>query len=122
VLIDHWKKDFPRIEKDLEEAFKSIRQDYRKAKNARSKPGFNDTLFKYRQKSTDLKRGASYGFRIYAYYDISSNILYPIVVYPKTAMQEFDLDKLREAVSEVCDVVSQLNSGSLPFPPDESSI
>jgi mRNA-degrading endonuclease RelE of RelBE toxin-antitoxin system len=118
VLVDHWKKKFPKIEKDLDEAFECIRKDYRNAKQARSKPGFNDTVFKYRQKSSDMNRGASYGFRIYAYYDKASNTLYPIVVYPKKAMQEFDPDKLIKAVDEIIRVASRAFPGELEFPPE----
>ncbi|HLY60273.1 MAG TPA: hypothetical protein VKV95_05860 [Terriglobia bacterium] len=110
LQVSHWKKkDFPHIEEDLAEAFESIQENYRGANHARSKPGFNDTVWKYRQNSSDLKRGASYGFRIYAYYDKDSNKLYPIVVYPKKMMEEFDIDKLKEAVKEIQRVIQQGN-------------
>lgn len=120
ALVGHWKKNFPKIETDLEEAFESIRQNYRSAKQARSKPGFNDTVFKYRQKSSDLKRGASYGFRIYAYYDQLSNTLYPIVVYPKKVMEEFDIDELKQAVKEISEIASKTSSLDLDFPSEPS--
>jgi hypothetical protein len=113
--VDYWKKKgFPRIEEDLSDAFKAITQDFRNAKNCRSKPGFNDTLFKYRQNSSDIRRGANYGFRIYAYYSKDVNTLYPIIVYPKTAMQEYDPKALKETVKEIIQILSQRNLDLTP--------
>lgn len=105
LLIQHWKKDYPHIEEDLEDAFKSIETD-RAANQARQKPGYAD-LWKYRQKSSDVPKGASYGLRIYALYEKSSNTLHPIIVYPKPKMQEFDPKELKKAVQEMIKIIGQ---------------
>jgi hypothetical protein len=118
ALVQHWKKKgFPRIEEDLQKAFQSIAPNFRTANNCRSKPGFGDSLFKYRQKSSDLNRGSSYGFRIYAYYEKDRHTLYPLIIYQKTAMQEYDEKELKEAVKEIIQIASQKNLDLLPPSP-----
>ena len=110
-LCKHWKATYPNIEKDLEEAFQAIRQDV-KAKKRRVVPrhGTGVILHKYRQNSSDIGRGASYGWRIQAIYYPQTGVLYPILVYPKTAWADASDEATRAAIKELLDVLKPKGS------------
>ncbi|MBI3696387.1 MAG: hypothetical protein HY238_16310 [Acidobacteria bacterium] len=98
----HWRSGaYPHIDKDLEAAFKAISGN-REANQCRRVPRCgNPSVFKYRQKSTDIGRGASYGWRIIAYYHQPANVLYPILVYPKTEWSDVSTDLVKKALAEI---------------------
>ena len=102
ALLEKYKKSgFPQIEDDVAEALTAIAQDHRNAKQAESIPKFNDSVFKYRQKCTDQKRGSQGGFRIIAYYDKATNTLYPIFIYPKSEKSDVDANTISRLVKEL---------------------
>jgi hypothetical protein len=102
ALLEKYKKaGFPHIEDDVTEALTAIAQDYRNAKHGESIPRCKDKVFKYRQKSTDQRRGSTGGFRIIGYYDKESNTLYPIFIYPKTERSDIDVESIKELVEEL---------------------
>lgn len=87
AVCEKYKRSYPHIHEDVKEALAAIAADHRAAKNARRvKAGENVEVYKYRQNSRDIRRGATYGWRIIALYDKSTNKLYPLIVYPKTEM------------------------------------
>jgi hypothetical protein len=102
ALLEKYKKaGFPHIEDDVKEALAAIAQDYRNAKHGASIPRFENKVFKYRQKSTDQRRGAQSGFRIIGYYDKETNTLYPIFIYPKSERSDIDAETIKELVEEL---------------------
>lgn len=116
-LCKHWKSAYPHIERDLEEAFKAIRENV-EAKNCRVVPrhGTGVTVHKYRQNSSDIGRGASYGWRIQAIYDRQSGVLYPILVYPKTAWQDASDETIVAAINELLAVLTPKHSAAIGPP------
>lgn len=103
--MDRLKKSHPHIYEDLQEALIDIQKDFRHAKHATSIPGFNDTLFKYRQKSSDARKGTRSAFRIIAYYHKESHTIYPIVVYSKAVMEDYDRNELKRIVKDLAEVI-----------------
>jgi hypothetical protein len=109
-LRETWKKSYPHIDEDLEDAFKAIRKNV-DAKNCRIVPrhGTGVVLRKYRQNSIDIARGASYGWRLHAIHDEESNTLYPILVYPKTVWEDASTERILAAIEEL---LATLRSGA----------
>jgi len=101
TLCDRWRKEYPSIDSDLKDAFKAISQDIRANKGRRTQSGPNVEVYKYRQKSSDIRRGQAYGWRIYALYEKTSSTLYPIIVYPKTRWEDADHKTVIEAIKEI---------------------
>jgi hypothetical protein len=62
-------------------------------------------LYKYRQNSSDLRRGASYGWRIYALYHRSTGKLYPILLFLKTDMQDASDAVIEASLREMKDLL-----------------
>jgi hypothetical protein len=102
TLLEKWKPDYPHIDNDLEDAFKSIRKNV-DAKNCRVVPrhGTGVILRKYRQNSTDIGRGASYGWRIHAIHDEATGTLYPILIYPKTVWSDASTGTIIAAINQM---------------------
>lgn len=77
------------MEKDVKDALQDIARDFRSAKHAnRIQAGDLTEVYKYRQKCTDLQRGARGGWRIVAVYVKRKDTLYPVIIYPKTEMDD----------------------------------
>lgn len=106
ILRETWKRSFPHIDDDLEEAFKSIRKNV-DAKNCRIVPrhGTGVVLRKYRQNSTDIARGARYGWRIHAIHDEATGTLYPILIYPKTVWSDASSDQILGAIQQIQEIL-----------------
>ena len=89
-LRDHWKKNgYRSIQKDLQEAFNAIEKDIH-SKQWRPMARFSEVLgpyklFRYRQRDSAAREGASGGCRIIALFDEKSWTLYPIIVFPKSS-------------------------------------
>jgi hypothetical protein len=98
-LLANLQKSYPHVGDDLKELFDSVAQDYRGAKGARSVPHFEDRIWKYRQNSSDIKRGARYGFRVIAYF--SAGTLYPIIVYAKPQLSDVSDRQIELALQEI---------------------
>ena len=104
-LCEHWRRTYPHIHSDLEDAFQSIRQNIN-AKDARRYQGTSALeVYKYRQNSKDIRRGARYGWRIYCLYEKERGILYPIFVYPKPALANASDSDIKAAIREVREVL-----------------
>jgi hypothetical protein len=76
------------MEKDLKEAYSAIQQDILAKNGTRFKSGSSFEIYKYRQSSRDLKRGASYGWRIYSFYEKATERMVPFLIFPKTEMED----------------------------------
>lgn len=101
-LREHWKrKGFPKISDDLTEAFSAISQNILAANGARVQAGPIVEIYKYRQNSKDIKRGSRYGWRIIALFHKSTETMYPIIVYPKTAWENAGDKMIAEAIQEI---------------------
>jgi hypothetical protein len=88
ALCRRYQKTFPGITKDLKDAFDAIAQDINAKNAARYQSGASYEIYKYRQNSRDIKRGASYGWRIYAFYEKKSGRMLPFLIFPKTEMDD----------------------------------
>lgn len=110
-LVQALKERFSHIEEDLEEIWVDIARDHRSARNADPMRGFNNTVFKYRSKCSDTRKGARGGYRIIAYYHASNNTLYPIFVYNKLDMEDISDDAVATAVKKLLDALNP----DLPF-------
>lgn len=108
-LLNSFKKRFPRVEKDIEEIWPDIAQDYRHARQAESMPRFNDTVFKYRAKCSDMQRGSKGSFRIIGYYHQPNNTLYPILMYHKSDQHDVDRRGISEAIKELLESLESPN-------------
>jgi len=100
-LREHWKRSYPHIDDDLALAFSSISQDILACSAFRLKAGALVEVYKYRQNSKDIRRGAKYGWRVLALYHKPSNVVYPILVYPKTVWEDANNAVVDEAVKEM---------------------
>lgn len=100
-LLDELRKRFPHIDKDLEPIWLDICQDYRHARQADAIPGLGIPIFKYRCKCSDMKRGASGGYRIAGYYHSPDNTLYPILIYCKVDQSDVDAETIGAAAEEL---------------------
>jgi hypothetical protein len=125
ALRDRWKREYPHVDSDLKKAFDAIEKDFRSAKNAwRVKAGTSFEVYKYRQNSEDIKRGSAYGWRIVALYDKRRNTLYPILVYPKTVMDDASDASIENAIREIRQILgycisSECDGAMIPTEPAE---
>jgi hypothetical protein len=109
-LVVAWKKSYPSIESDLEDAFKKIRKDIQ-ACHCTLVPRFSDilgefSLFKYRHKNSQSREGARGGWRILALYNKRTATMYPIIVYPKKRLSDVPADDVVVAVKEVISIIT----------------
>ena len=100
LLATH-KKQFPKLLADVSDALSRIEQDFRNASGADAIIGFNQTVWKYRCKCSDLNKGASGGIRIIAYYNPESNILYPLTFYFKRDQSDISKKDVQNVVEEL---------------------
>lgn len=100
-LLSSLRKRFPRIDEDLADIWPNIARDYRNACRAESIPKFNDTVFKYRAKCSDMNRGSRGGYRVIGYYHGPENTLYPILIYHKADQEDVDEKSVANAVQEL---------------------
>lgn len=106
-LLRKLQKTCRKINEDLAEAFECIEKDYTKAANANAIPNFAKSAWKYRWKSSDLRRGALGGFRIIAFYNQDKAILYPLFIYLKTDREDVSYKEIQEAIQSLQDVLNQ---------------
>lgn len=106
-LIKNYKRPYPRLLKDLEEAFERIEKDYTTEANARAIVGFSNKVWKYRCKSTDLRKGASKALRIIAFYNEDNSTLYPMLVYLKSDQEDVSREEIEKVVSELKEALSE---------------
>lgn len=78
-----------------------IARDHRGARRAESLIGFNNTVFKYRAKCSDMKRGSRGSYRIIGYYHEETNTLYPILIYHKSDQDDVDARNVSFAIKEL---------------------
>jgi hypothetical protein len=100
-LCDRWRKSYPKIDKDLDAAFASISENILANNGWRIQAGDGVEVYKYRQNSSDIRRGQSYGWRIDALYDKNSGTMYPIIVYPKTEWEDADTATVKAGIREI---------------------
>jgi len=101
-LCQEYRREFRHLDSDLDAAFANIAKDFRAAKSARRvQAGELVEVYKYRQNSRDIKGGNQYGWRIYALYHKAANTLYPILIFPKTAMQDASDTEIIGSIREV---------------------
>ena len=100
-LVKSWQRTHPQIDNDLQDAFSAISQNILAKKGRRVQAGPNLEVYKYRQNSHDIKRGSSYGWRIYALYDKSTGTMYPILIYPKTVWEDADNTTVHDAIRSI---------------------
>jgi hypothetical protein len=110
-LREHYRKSYRKIDQDLEDLFKSVSENL-EAKNYRAKPDIAGIpgglrLVKYRQNSKDIRRGASYGWRVYALFAVETRDLYPILVFPKTECGDLDSDTIIAAIKELIEILKR---------------
>ncbi|MCI0484964.1 MAG: hypothetical protein L0Y78_10325 [candidate division NC10 bacterium] len=106
-LLRKLQRTCRKINEDLTEAFESIEKDYTKAAQANAIPKYANTVWKYRCKSSDLRRGAQGGFRIIAYYHQSNGTLYPILIYLKTEKEDVSAEEIQKAIQALKDILSR---------------
>lgn len=107
ALVEHYKKLFPNIEKDLDEIWVDIALDHRNARQAEAIIRFDGKLFKYRAPCSDQNRGSKGGYRVCAYYNRDNNTLYPILVWPKTEASDLDYKTKNKAVKELQAIINK---------------
>lgn len=101
-LCAQWRRLYPNIDKDLDEAFGNIAQNILANKGWRIATGNPDVeVYKYRQNSSDIRRGQSYGWRIDALFYRPSGVMYPIIVYPKTHWADADVGVVKQGIREI---------------------
>lgn len=96
-------KRFPNIERDIQEFFAAVKQNYRQKCGATVVPRCHKSVWKYRCKSSDLRRGQSGGYRIICYVDSNHSVIYPIAVYSKSDQSNIstaEINRLVKAVTE----------------------
>jgi hypothetical protein len=115
VWRNHWRKSgYPSIDADLAEAFQAISKDVQ-AKHRSIVPRFGDVLgdfalHKYRQRNKAAKEGASGAWRIYALFNRETNVLYPIIVFPKKAWADASDRHVTECVKELVQILRERQS------------
>ncbi len=62
-------------------------------------------VYKYRQNSKDVRRGARYGWRIVGLYVKATATMYPVLVWPKTEWEDVDAATISEAVIEMTKIL-----------------
>ena len=112
-LLESHRKQFPKLLSDIIEALGRIQQDYRKAAGADAIPGFNQTVWKYRCKCSDLRQGTQGGIRIIAYYNAELGTLYPITFYFKRDQSDISKEAVQKIVDELLSFFSPTLLGCL---------
>lgn len=95
------RKKYPKAADDVAAALAEIAKDHVTACNAAALPGYHGLLWKYRCRSSDMKRGQSGAFRIIAYFDEQDRVLYPMLIYWKGDRQGLPDSELQAAMAEV---------------------
>ena len=96
-------KRFPNIEADLQDFFAAVRKNHRQKCGATVIPHCHQSVWKYRCKSSDLKRGQSGGYRVICYVNSNRSRIYPIAVYAKSDQSNIstsEINRLVKALSE----------------------
>lgn len=91
-------KRFPNIEKDLQEFYSAIEENHRQKCGAAAVPKFGESVWKYRCRSSDLKRGKSGGYRIICYVDSDLFLIYPITIYAKADQSDITASEINKLV------------------------
>jgi hypothetical protein len=99
-LIEKLRKRCPHIDADINKALAAIESDGN-ACQGRPMVRFGGTVIKYRLKCTDQNRGSRGGFRIIAFYDQTSNTIYPISIYLKSDIEDLPDEDVRGCVNEL---------------------
>jgi hypothetical protein len=125
-FVKHWQRSHPHIEGDISEAFSEIEKNILANRGRRVYGGSRFDLYKYRQNSKDIRRGSSYGWRIYALFDRQSKTMYPIIVYPKTTWEDADGKTILESVNNLKLILghctrSECDGTLCPAVPEETS-
>lgn len=112
-LCNHWKNHgYPSVQDDLADAFCDIRKNIL-AKHGRVVPRFSAVLggdvvlYKYRQKNSQAREGARGGWRIYALFQKTTSILYPVIVYPKKEWDDATDDTVKNALEQILSILSK---------------
>jgi hypothetical protein len=101
-LVTKLKREYPHIEDDLRKLFKAVETDILSNKASRLEVGLSSIeVYKYRQNSSDIRRGQSYGWRVVGLFHRETGTMYPILVYPKTHFENADNNTVMDAVREV---------------------
>lgn len=100
--ISKLRKKYRNIEGDIEALFEKIEKNYRAAASAQAIPGYSNSLWKYRCRSTDLKRGGRGGFRVICYLD-DTQTMYPIAIYVKSHQSVQDATRIDLALKQLDD-------------------
>jgi hypothetical protein len=121
---ESFARSYPHINDDLKDAFSEIEKNILANRARRTLGGTRLDLYKYRQNSKDLKRGARYGWRIYCLHDKQTGIMYPIIVYPKTAWEDADNKTVKDAISTIKSILghciqSECDGAMIPVQPEE---
>jgi hypothetical protein len=111
-LVQHWKRTYPHIEDDLKKALDAIGQNLMACGADRIQAGPNVEVYKYRQNSKDIRRGASYGWRIVALIDKRTSTLYPILVWPKPAWGDAADAAYASAIEETRTILGYCTNGT----------
>ena len=108
-LISKYQPKYPRLIDDFTDVFSRIEQDFRTAAHAAAVPKFSQTIWKYRCKCSDRREGASGGIRILAYYNASTNVLYPLTFYFKRDMENMPDKDIQQIIDEFKKAVDDIN-------------
>jgi hypothetical protein len=99
------KKRFPHIEQDLDEIWPLIGLDRRNNCQGESIPTFNNTVFKHRCKSSDMRKGGRDAFRIISYYHEPTNTIYPIFIHPKCDLSVLPSKEIAKLVTGFLEIL-----------------
>jgi hypothetical protein len=100
-LLKQWKRDYPHIESDVEKALAEIKGNIQACRGRLVLGGPRFDAYKYRQKSSDIPHGSSFGLRIIGLHDRKTGVMYPIIVYPKPVWATADNATIYAAMKEV---------------------
>ncbi len=103
-FVRGYQKDFPNVERDIQEAFSHISQDIRAKKGNRVQVNLLPAgweCHKFRQNSKDIQRGANYGWRIVVLLDRASQTIFPILLYPKPELSNADTETIKDAIRDL---------------------
>ena len=100
--VSKLRRKYRSIDDDLKVLFEEIGKDYRNVASAQPIPGYSNRLWKYRCRSTDMRRGGRGGFRLICYLDDSQN-MYPIAIYAKSHQSVQDATRINLALRQLDD-------------------
>ena len=100
--VSKLRKKYRNIERDIETLFEEIKQNYRTTASAQAIPGYSNRLWKYRCRSTDLKRGRRGGFRLICYLSATQEMC-PIAIYVKSHQSVQDATRIDLALEQLED-------------------